>query len=137
MTDLSQHFKPAPKPIAGPKKPKGKIAKLSNKQSKVKNGLREIYAEIDAERLPVCQGCGCFDGHIAHSHTISQKRCKQLHKEHLITNKGNIELMCNKCHRVWETGKLILAQKLINCQSMIAFVKIHDTETYNKITSQL
>ena len=136
MSENKLYWNACPKPIAAPKKPKGKIAMISKKQSKVKNELREIYAEIDAERLPVCQGCGCSDGHIAHSHTISQKRCKQLHKEHLIIDKGNIELMCNKCHHVWETGKLVLAQKLINCQSMIAFVKIHDTETYNKIISQ-
>jgi len=110
------------------------MKRISNKQQRIKNELRKVYAEIDVEREPVCQGCNRGDKPLSHSHTISQKQCKNLGKTELIWDKDNIEIECfgsNKhCHEKWERGGILERMKMMNFKKKIAYLKKHDPQKH-------
>lgn len=111
---------------------------VSKKQAIIKRKLSEVYSEIDNEREPVCQGCDRGSRPLSHSHTIGQKRCKQLGKTELIWDKDNIEIECfgnrDFCHEKWEKGTIKQKRKMKNFERKLEYVKKHDPEGYIKLT---
>lgn len=110
------------------------MKKVSNKQAIINRKLRKVYEQIDNEREQVCQGCGRSDKPLSHSHTISQKRCKEIGKPELIWDKGNIEIECfgnnNDCHNTWEKGTLATKTHLENFNKKMEYIKKHDNQKY-------
>lgn len=110
------------------------MKKVSNKQAVIKRKLNEVYAIIDNEREPVCQGCNRGDKPLSHSHTISQKKCKELGKVELIWDKDNIEIECfgskGDCHDIWERGSIIEKMKLRNFKRKLEYIEKHDPQRH-------
>lgn len=109
------------------------IKKVSNQQAGIKKKLQDAYqmkATLTANQT-WCSGCrSSYWDH--HDHTISQKRCKELGKPELITDLGNFEYSCAECHHDWESYKSGDFIHHKNFESRMAFVKIHDYETWTK-----
>lgn len=113
-----------------------KMKQVSNKQAVIKRKLRETYEQIDNEREQICQGCGRSDKPLSHSHTISQKRCKEIGKPELIWDKDNIEIECfgnnEDCHNIWEKGTLLEKMLLLNFPEKLKYLRLHDKIQYVK-----
>jgi hypothetical protein len=99
-------------------------------QSQIDSRLTKAYKEKhEGESYFICQGCG--GKAIDNSHTISQKRCKHIHKVYLIWDFKNLVDLCRKCHQAWEIGGEE-AKKLFCYEECMEFVRLHDLEDYNK-----
>lgn len=113
---------------------------ISKKQSAINRKRDKTYSEIDHEREPVCEGCGRSGIPLSHSHIISQKRAKYLHRTELIYDKKNISLDCfgftGSCHEKTESNNYEKMKTLLNFSERIAFIKEHDKQTYDKIMWQ-
>ena len=111
---------------------------VSNKQAVINRKLRATYQQIDNDREPVCQGCDRSDKPLSHSHTISQKRCKQIGKPELIWDAANIEIECfgdkDCCHDKWERGVILEKWELDSFFTKIKYIEKHDPEGYIKLT---
>jgi 5-methylcytosine-specific restriction endonuclease McrA len=77
----------------------------------------------------ICQGCG--DRAVHNDHTISRKRCKELHKTELIWNPDNFVSSCARCHAEWESWKDGKYLEHKNVAFRMWFMKQHDEEKYN------
>ena len=110
-------------------------------QSEIKRRYTVILDAIKLEREPICQGTGRTDFPLSFSHTISQKRCKDLGKTELIWYPGNIEIegyhepSSNPvaAHNIWEVGTVEQKKSLLNWDRKIQFIKLHDPEQYTKL----
>lgn len=113
------------------------MKQVSNKQAIIKRKLRETYEQIDNEREQICQGCGRSDKPLSHSHTISQKRCKEIGKPELIWDKDNIEIECfgnnEDCHNIWEKGTLLQKWAMDNFLRKLKYIEKNDNETFVKL----
>lgn len=113
-----------------------RIRKVSSKQAVINRKLHAVYEEIDSEREPVCSGCLRNDKPLSHSHTISQKRCKEIGKPELIYDKNNIELECfgdsSCCHDAWASGNIEKQIGLENFFKKLRYIKKNDTGQYTK-----
>lgn len=99
-------------------------------QSTIDSKLSQCYRERhEFGENSVCTGCGAKAQD--NSHTISQKRCKEIQKVCLIWDPRNIESLCRTCHRVWENGGEP-AEDLFCYEDCMIFVQQHDPEGYNK-----
>lgn len=145
--------KKSPKVDVSQLKEKYSIKKVSNvKKYRCSNGdtvsqseIQRRYAitldAIKLEREPVCQGTGKTDFPLSPSHTISQKRCKDLGKADLIWHPGNIEIEGHHepssnpiaAHNIWEVGTLDQKKSLLNWDRKIEFIRVHDPEQYRKL----
>ena len=67
---------------------------------------------------------------IHNDHTISQKRCKQLHKTELIWNPDNFVSSSARAHTEWEAIKGGEWIHHANCEQRLAFLKEHDPEGF-------
>jgi hypothetical protein len=106
------------------------ITKRSYTQSQIDTKLRQAYEEKHSSgEYCICQGCG-MKAH-DNSHTISQKRCKHIHKVCLIWDLDNIVDLCRKCHQIWEIGGEE-AKKLFCYEDCMAYLELHDQEGYLK-----
>jgi len=99
--------------------------------------LRKAYEQTRFRRICECCGVSPAD---EHDHTISKKRCKQLHKTELIWDSGNWSDSCRKCHKIYESYKSGLFQTHKNVIERMLFIKKHDLEGFrlrlNYITDQ-
>lgn len=110
-------------------------------QSETKRRYIDTIDAIKLEREPICQGTGRTDFPLSFSHTISQKRCKEIGKTELIWHPGNIEIegyhepSSNPvaAHNIWEVGTLDQKKSLLNWDRKIQFIKLHDPEQYTKL----
>lgn len=59
-------------------------------------------------------------------HTISQLRCKNLHKSELIWMEGNWSWSCRDCHIFWESYKSGKFQYHKNFKKRMTFTAMHD-----------
>lgn len=78
-----------------------------------------------------CQGCK-HNHAIEHDHTISQARCKVLHKTELIWDPENWSYSCRTCHGEWESYKSGTFEEHKNVIKRMLFVKEHDPEGFMK-----
>ena len=78
--------------------------------------------------------CQCCQQEIAvdHDHTISQARCKTLHKTELIWDSDNWSSSCRECHKEWESYKSGRFEEHKNVIQRMLFVKEHDPEGFRK-----
>lgn len=110
-------------------------------QTEIQRRYANTIDAIKLEREPVCQGTGRSDYPLSPSHTISQKRCKDLGKAELIWHPGNIEIegyhepSSNPiaAHNIWEVGTIEQKKSLLNWNRKIQFIKLHDPEQYRKL----
>lgn len=65
-------------------------------------------------------------------HTISQKRCKELHKTELIWDYKNWSWSCRKAHEEWESYKSGAFQTHKNVFERMSFIHKHDPEGFMK-----
>lgn len=79
----------------------------------------------------VCEGCGIRNAQ-DHDHTISQKRCKELHKTELIWTEGNICFSCRQCHEEWEGYKSGAFEHHLNAKKRLTYTAIFDDEGIRK-----
>ncbi len=113
------------------------------KQSTINNHLTQAYKHFDAVTPKVCSGCGRSDKPLTHSHIISQKRCKEIGKEHLIYMKMplaefpmaseyayNFVYDCHDCHQIWEAVKNPAWKELNNIFYRNDILKMFDPEGY-------
>lgn len=97
-----------------------------------------VYQIIDQDRDPVCQGSGRCDFPLSHSHTISERRCKEIGKTELVWDEDNIELEgyeppCSNpiaAHNIWEVGQIERKVMLLNFDRKLEYIKKHDPETF-------
>ena len=113
---------------------------ISKKQSVLNRKLHAVYSEIAQEREPICEACG-YALPLSHSHVISQKRCKILHKPELIYDKANIFLECfgysNSCHEKTESLNYERMRYAHNFQKKMELFEKHDPQTFNKLKMQM
>ena len=97
---------------------------INSRLAVAKKGFIERY---------VCESCG-VNGRTfaAWSHTISQKRCKELHKTDLIWLEGNGSWDCHDCHIVFESYKDGRFSHMNNAYERMVFIAMYDDETFIK-----
>jgi hypothetical protein len=111
-------------------------------QAEINENLKIVYGFMDLDYRGYCSGCTRTNQPMSHSHTISQARCKLLGKTELIWDVRNIEFECfegpcskpTACHNKWEVGSLEVKKTLINFTRKLEYIKLHDQETYRKLT---
>lgn len=117
------------------------IRKVSKKQASIKSKLTAVYKEIDCERDMICQGCELGGLPVSHSHTISQKRCKEIGKPELIYDAANIELECFgesvNCHETWEHGAIWQKMRMKNFERKMEYIQKNDPEQFTKLQMQI
>lgn len=89
---------------------------------------KSLKEKHNGNPIAICGGCGARAVH--NDHTISQKRCKELHKTELIWNPDNYESSCAKCHQEWESYKDGKYMKHKNHIERMMFLLEHDKEGY-------
>lgn len=97
----------------------------------IRSRLSNRYKKTTKPTSVNCQCCGIRRA-VDHDHTISQKRCKELHKSELISNEKNWSLSCRACHTEFEAYKDGKFKKHLNYQSRMNFIALHDPEGYRK-----
>lgn len=141
------------KPLRIHSKKKRSIAHVSSKnryrtswndlvtQEEINKRYAEVCLQIDQERESFCEATGRTDLPLSHSHTIPQRTCKNLGKAELIWDKDNIFLesmgATDSGHYIWENSDLEEKKKLFNFERKVAYIKLHDRESYNKLIVKL
>jgi hypothetical protein len=97
--------------------------------------IKRRYSQAIKEKhqdspIKICQGCGIRKAE-HNDHTISQKRCKQIHKSELIYDPDNFVDSCPICHNQWESYKSGEYLDHNNAAERMLFMKQHDPEGYN------
>ncbi len=97
--------------------------KIRSEYTKAKKGWRT---------KGICEALGF--PHVADDpdHTISQSRCKEIHKVELIFMEGNISWSCRKAHMEWESYKSGRFSYHKNAYSRMVFTAMHDEEGFKK-----
>jgi len=98
-------------------------------QSQIRTKLSKAYKGLVLKYR--CEGCMNAVAQ-DHDHTISQSRCKQIHKTELIIDRENIEFSCRECHDQWEGYKSGKFANHANAVKRMLYTKIHDAEGYMK-----
>jgi len=100
-------------------------------ESQIRSRLENRYKKTTKPTTVKCQCCGKNQA-VDHDHSISQKRCKELHKSELIWNEKNWSLSCRTCHMEFESYKDGKFKKHINYKSRMNFIALNDPEGYRK-----
>lgn len=115
---------------------KALIKKQTAKESSIKKKLSLLKREIELEAVQnneyYCKGCGKSYPGLDKSHILSVGQYK-----HLELVKENIQLMCRKDHKIWESGNIELMIKLNCFNDNLLFIKQHDLIAYNKLLTKL
>lgn len=101
--------------------------KLTQKQ--INSRLSSTYKGMMLKYI--CEGCGSSEA-VDHDHTISQKRCKELHMTEKIWDEENISFSCRACHHQWESYKSGAFSNHLNCEKRMLYVAAHDREGFIK-----
>ena len=99
-----------------------------NIRSKLKASYRSQERDDPVGLCECCNSSPADD----HDHTISQSRCKQLHKAELIWDRDNWSRSCRDCHHEWESYKSGKFRKHKNYVKRMWFIRKHDPEGYRK-----
>lgn len=105
------------------------ITGKSYSQNQIHTRLTNVYRDKHIGEYAIC--CGCGRKADDNSHTISQKRCKEIHKASLIFDLENLVDLCRQCHITFEVGGEE-AKKLFCYEECMEYIRLHDLETYNK-----
>lgn len=98
-------------------------------QGMINSRLRDAYKWSMPKYI--CECCGKKQTN-DHDHTISQSRCKELHKVELIWLEGNWSYSCRDCHHEWESYKSGLFSFHKNAHKRMLVVAMYDRETFIK-----
>ncbi len=123
------------------------VFKKTEKQQIIDKKYSEVVKEILSERDPCCETCGKHNMPLSISHTISRKRCKEINRIDLITDKENLVVECfgapssypTECHNLWEINNLKKIQE-INPEMLrkkMQFIKQNDLQLYNILIEKL
>jgi len=99
-------------------------------QATIQRKLSEAY-RLYGGRFFLCEGCG-NERATDHSHIISQKRCKELHKTELIWSRENWFYACRDCHMIWESYKSGEFGSLKNIDELLDVLRVYDYEGLQK-----
>lgn len=99
----------------------------STKKFTCSDGTKVSQSQINA-RLAKIPSKNGFDK----DHTISQQRCKQLHKTELIWDIENIEYSTRQIHEEWERYHSGIFEEHKNVIKRMRYVKKHDPEMFKK-----
>lgn len=121
-------------------KPDPKVKKKRSPTYKCSDGTRVTQSQIQTRLsnvykiMEIQHNCTAYPNLQAndHDHTISQARCKQLHKTELIWDINNIEFSSRLAHNEWESYKSGEFEEHENCYSRMIFTKKHDQERFEK-----
>lgn len=102
---------------------------LGFSQTTISRRLRETYGKMMEKYI--CEGCGSSAA-VDHDHTISQKRCKELHMTELIWDEDNIVFSCRSCHMAWESYKSGEFAKHYNIEKRMIYMLQYDREGFIK-----
>lgn len=107
----------------------------TNGERITEGNIRRRYAKAIREKhsgngIPMCEA---YPGERAvhNDHTISQKRCKQIHKTELIWNPENFVSSSARAHTEWEAIKGGEWIHHANVEQRLQFLKEHDPEGFN------
>ncbi len=92
---------------------------------------RYVQAKKGARQDYWCNSCGKRQA-MDCSHTISQKRCKELHKTELIWDEANWSWDCRTCHEIWEGYKSGEFQNALNFVKRMKYIQRRDREGFEK-----
>ena len=95
---------------------------INSRLAKMRNSMLHKY---------VCECCGINQAD-DHDHSISQKRCKELHKTELIWDEANISFSCRACHLAHESYKSGEFQYHKNVVKRMLYIREHDLEGFQK-----
>lgn len=122
--------------LATPKKPTAPIKQQTSKESSIKTKLACIKREIDLEEVQngtyFCKGCGHSHVGLDKSHILSVGLYK-----HLELVKENMQLMCRKCHTIWESGTIEEKMELLCFAANLLIIQKYDIEAYNKLITKV
>lgn len=98
-------------------------------QATIRKNLTATYKGMLVKYI--CEACGSSKA-VDHDHTISQKRCKELHKTELIWDEANMSFSCRTCHMEYESYKSGKFSYHANCEKRMLYIYEHDTEGFQK-----
>lgn len=112
------------------------IKQQTSKEAGIKKLLSDLKKEIDLEEVQnntyFCKGCGCSQVGLDKSHILSVGQYK-----HLELVKANMQLMCRKCHTLWESGAIEEKIALHCFIDNVMFIYHNDQEAYRKIITKV
>lgn len=111
------------------------LKQRSAKQLERDAAMHATYARIDAEREPVCEGCGRGDVALSHSHLLSQKQ-----RSDLAADADNIRLHCFgssfSCHEVWERGAPAELVQMDDLRANLRYIESVDEPKHRRILAR-
>jgi len=124
-----------------------KTIKKTKKQTSIDGKYSDVVAELKQEREAFCETCGHTHKPLSVSHTISRKRCKEIGRIDLITDKENLVIECfeaptsnpTACHNIWEV-QLLKKYQDINpdmLKKRLQFVKENDQQLFKILIDKL
>lgn len=99
-------------------------------QGQIDARLKKSYRQNESDYVCQSRGVNCQTSPCDHDHSISQKRCKELHKAELIYDPENWVISCRACHSEHESWKSGLNQLHKNYTKRMEYMKKHDPEGY-------
>jgi hypothetical protein len=119
-----------------PKQKSTRIKAQTTEEALIKKQLSELKKEIELEAVQdneyYCRGCGNSHPGLDKSHILSVGRFKALE---LV--KANMQLMCRKCHEIWESGTIEQQMRLHCFIENNVFIYHYDHTTFNKFLTRI
>jgi 5-methylcytosine-specific restriction endonuclease McrA len=111
------------------------VRQQTKKEAGIKSKLSALKKEIRLEAIQnneyFCKGCGCTE-HLDCSHILSVGQFK-----HLELIRENIQLMCRKCHLIWESGTIEQQMNLLCFIDNVVFIYFYDKSSFNKFLTRM
>lgn len=107
--------------------------KTSSGDSLTESQIRKKYTLMTKSWLVkyICECC-MINSTNDPDHTISRKRCKDLHKTELIWDEANISWSCRTCHLQHESYKNGIFSYHKNAYKRMLYIAMHDNEGFIK-----
>lgn len=113
-------------------KPKQAIKPVSTKKAQALAKLAKTKVLKREEGTRHCEGCGCTDKPLSHSHILSVGQFPQYESD-----PANITYECygysGSCHEITETGTIEIQEKLANWPKKLRYILKHAPEQLEKI----
>ena len=119
-----------------PQKPKKAINKVSDKQKEINAKLKEIKDRVTEDAINqnqyFCKSCGVVGLNLDRSHRLSVKHCPDLQLDY-----DNIQLLCRKCHVVFESGDISKIAEMNCFIEDMEYIFNNDTKRFNQLFFKL